>query len=107
MTRGAHKVRFVGAGTIGVAAVWTLAKLVQPVGAGLRSAMLASRERAQGRSALLPRTEQDLPIGLVGLVSLLCVLPVGGLLAQIAHGSGLGDHLAVPGGLRACCTSRS
>jgi len=88
-----HKVRFVGAGTIGVAAVWTLAKLVKPVAAGLRSAMVASRARAAGNAALLPRTEQDLPIGLVGLVSLLCVLPVGGLLAQIAHGSGLGDHL--------------
>jgi putative OPT family oligopeptide transporter len=56
--------------------------------------MVASRARAAGNAAMLPRTEQDLPIGLVGLVSLLCVLPVGGLLAQIAHGSGLGDHLA-------------
>jgi putative OPT family oligopeptide transporter len=89
-----HKVRFVGAGTIGVAAVWTLAKLVKPVVAGLRSAMVASRARAAGNAALLPRTEQDIPIGLVGVVSLLCVLPVGVLLAQFALGSGLGDHLA-------------
>jgi putative OPT family oligopeptide transporter len=88
-----HKVRFVGAGTIGVAAVWTLAKLVKPVAAGLRSAMVASRARAAGQSALLPRTEQDIPIGLVGLVSLLCVLPVGVLLAQFVRSSGLGDHL--------------
>jgi putative OPT family oligopeptide transporter len=88
------KVRFVGAGTIGVAAVWTLAKLVKPVVAGLRSAMLASRARAAGNAALLPRTEQDIPIGLVGVVSLLCVLPVGVLLAQFALSSGLGDHLA-------------
>jgi putative OPT family oligopeptide transporter len=89
-----HKVRFVGAGTIGVAAVWTLAKLVKPVVAGLRSAMVASRARAAGNAALLPRTEQDIPIGLVGVISLLCVLPVGVLLAQFALGSGLGDHLA-------------
>jgi putative OPT family oligopeptide transporter len=89
-----HKVRFVGAGTIGVAAVWTLAKLVKPVAAGLRSAMVASRARAAGQSALLPRTEQDIPIGLVGVASLLCVLPVGVLLAQFATGSGLGRHLA-------------
>ena len=89
-----HKVRFVGAGTIGVAAVWTLAKLVKPVVAGLRSAMVASRARAAGNAALLPRTEQDIPIGLVGVVSLLCVLPVGVLLAQFALSSGLGDHLA-------------
>ncbi len=89
-----HKVRFVGAGTIGVAAVWTLAKLVKPVAAGLRSAMVASRARAAGNAALLPRTEQDIPIGVVGVVSLLCVLPVGVLLGQFALASGLGDHLA-------------
>jgi putative OPT family oligopeptide transporter len=89
-----HKVRFVGAGTIGVAAVWTLAKLVKPVVAGLRSAMVAARARAAGQSALLPRTEQDIPIGLVGIASLLCVLPVGVLLAQFVSGSGLGDHMA-------------
>jgi putative OPT family oligopeptide transporter len=88
-----HKVRFVGAGTIGVAAVWTLAKLVKPVTAGLRSAMLASRTRAQGNAATLARTEQDIPIGIVGLISLLCVLPVGVLLAQFVAGSGLGEHL--------------
>src|SRR5580658_7409915 len=88
-----HKVRFVGAGTIGVAAVWTLAKLVKPVVAGLRSAMVAARARAAGQSALLPRTEQDIPIGIVGVASLLCVLPVGALLAQLATQSGLGEHL--------------
>src|SRR5580704_16303532 len=88
-----HKVRFVGAGAIGVAAVWTLAKLVKPVVAGLRSAMVAARARAAGQSALLPRTEQDIPIGIVGIASLLCVLPVGVLPAQLAMQSGLGDHL--------------
>ena len=88
-----HKVRFVGAGTIGVAAIWTLAKLVKPVVAGLRSAMVAARTRAQGNAALLPRTEQDIPIGIVGLGSLLCVLPAGVLLAQFVASSGLGDHM--------------
>ena len=89
-----HKVRFVGAGTIGVAAVWTLGKLAKPVIAGLRSAMVASRTRAQGNAALLPRTEQDIPIGVVGIVSLLCLLPAGVLLAQFVTGSGLTASLA-------------
>jgi len=88
-----HKVRFLGAGTIGVAAIWTLAKLVKPVAAGLRSALVASRTRAAGNAALLPRTEQDIPIGLVGVASVLCVLPVAVLLAQFVSGAGLGDHL--------------
>ncbi len=88
-----HKVRFVGAGTIGVAAVWTLAKLVKPVVAGLASAMAASRARAAGNAAMLPRTEQDIPIGLVGLVTLACLIPTGWLLANFVNSSGLGDHL--------------
>jgi len=88
-----HKVRFVGAGTIGVAAVWTLAKLVRPVIAGLTSAMAASRARAEGKASSLPRTEQDIPIGWVALFSLLCMVPVGGLLVHFANISGLGDHL--------------
>ena len=88
-----HQVRFVGAGTIGVAAVWTLAKLVKPVIAGLRSAMAASRARAAGNAALLPRTEQDIPIGYVALVSLVCMVPIGALIANFSAGSGLGDHM--------------
>lgn len=87
-----HKVRFVGAGTIGVAAVWTLGKLVGPVVAGLRSALAASRARAAGQAALLPRTEQDIPIGTVALVSLVCMVPVGMLLAHFGNASGLGAY---------------
>jgi putative OPT family oligopeptide transporter len=88
-----HQVRFVGAGTIGVAAVWTLAKLIKPVVAGLRSAMAASRARAAGNAALLPRTEQDIPIGYVALVSLACMVPIGALIANFSAGSGLGGHM--------------
>ena len=88
-----HKVRFVGAGTIGIASVWTLGKLVSPVVAGLRSALVASRARAAGQGALLPRTEQDIPIGLVGLVSLACIVPSALLLADFASRAGLGNHL--------------
>ncbi|MEO5622464.1 MAG: oligopeptide transporter, OPT family [Dokdonella sp.] len=98
-----HKVRFVGAGTIGVAAVWTLAKLVKPVISGLASAMAASRTRSAGNAASLPRTEHDIPIGQVGLISLACLVPIGFLLANFAStaGSGLGDHmlLLVGGGV--------
>jgi len=88
-----HQVRFVGAGTIGVAAVWTLAKLIKPVIAGLRSAIAASQARAAGNAALLPRTEQDIPIGYVAAVSLACMVPIGALIANFSAGSGLGDHM--------------
>ena len=90
-----HYVRFVGAGTIGVAAIWTLAKLVKPVVGGLTGAMRASRARKEGKLDTLPRTEHDMPIGTVGLITLACLVPVGYLLWQFADGAGLGDHAAL------------
>jgi putative OPT family oligopeptide transporter len=91
-----HQVRFVGAGTIAVAAVWTLAKLVKPVMAGLSSAMAASRARvASGGQQMLPRVERDIPIGLVGLISLVCMAPIGFLLADFSTSSGLGEHMLI------------
>jgi putative OPT family oligopeptide transporter len=95
------QVRFIGAGMIGVAAIWTLAKLVKPVISGLASAMAASRVRAAGNAASLPRTEQDIPIGIVGIISLLCLLPITWLLHDFSMTSGLGAHawLLAIGGL--------
>ncbi len=96
-----HYVRFVGAGTIGVAAIWTLAKLVKPVVSGLASAMAASRVRKAGKADTLPRTEQDMPIGIVGLIVLICMLPIAWLLGHFSVVSGLGSHttLLVVGGV--------
>jgi len=86
-----HQVRFVGAGTIAVAAIWTLLKLVKPVVSGLASAMAASRVRREGQGALLPRTERDIPIGTVGLMMLACFVPIALLLGYFSTESGLGD----------------
>ncbi len=91
----ASRVRFVGAGTIGVAAIWTLAKLVQPVLSGLRGAMAAARTRKAGQAHLLPRTEQDLPIGLVGLITLLCLLPIAWMLVHFGLAAGLRAQLTL------------
>jgi putative OPT family oligopeptide transporter len=87
-----HYIRYVGAGAIGISAIWTLATLVRPVLAGLASAMAASRVRKAGQAHTLPRTEQDIPIGMVALVSLLCLLPVVWLFRHFALISGLGSH---------------
>ena len=96
-----HQVRYLGAGAIGVAAIWTLAKLIKPVVSGLASAMAASRVRKAGQAASLPRTERDIPIGLVGLITVACLVPIGWLLGDFSFASGLGDHVAllVVGGL--------
>src|SRR5437588_3374487 len=87
------KVRFVGAGAIGVSAIWTLLKLLKPVARGLTSAMAASRARKAGKADTLPITERDIPIGIVGLVTLVCMLPIAWLLGYFGNTSGLGAHL--------------
>jgi putative OPT family oligopeptide transporter len=87
------KVRFVGAGAIGVSAIWTLLKLVRPVAHGLAGAMAASRARKAGRADMLPITERDIPIGIVGLVTLVCMLPIAWLLGYFGNTSGLGAHV--------------
>ena len=92
-TTWSHKVRFLGAGAIGVSAIWTLLKLVKPVASGLASAMAASRARKAGKADTLPITERDIPIGIVGIVTLVCMLPIGWLLGYFGTISGLGAQL--------------
>jgi len=74
------KARMVGAGTIGVAAIWTLLKIIGPIISGIKSALVASRERKAGRADQLPLTERDIPIGLVTGTILLSMIPIGLLL---------------------------
>ena len=88
----AHYVRFLGAGTIGVAAVWTLGTLVRPVIKGLAAAMASSRVRQSGQGHTLARTEHDIPMRTVGLISLICLVPVAGLLWHFSRISGLGSE---------------
>src|SRR5580698_3775026 len=73
-----HQVRFIGAGAIGVAALWSLGRLARPVVLGVTSALAASRRRREAATDL-PRTERDLPIGIVALVSLACLIPLAAL----------------------------
>ena len=89
------QVRFMGAGTIGIAAIWTIAKLAKPVYAGIASSLAASRRlaEAKGDASALPRTERDLPIGIVALISLACFIPLAFLFAIFLHGSALAPLL--------------
>ncbi|KQU48173.1 peptide transporter [Sphingomonas sp. Leaf339] len=90
-------VRFFGAGVIGIAAIWTLLRIIGPVINGIRSALAASRARRGG--AIIADTERDLPIGLVGLVSILMMIPIGLLLWSVIAGGPLaGSEAALIGG---------
>ncbi|KQN77971.1 peptide transporter [Duganella sp. Leaf61] len=88
------EVRMIGAGVIGVAAIITLAGLAKPIIGGLKSAMDTAR-RAKLDGAVIDRTEQDIPIFMVGLVTLLAMVPAGWLLASFLQGGPLAE-LALP-----------
>ncbi|NLS27787.1 hypothetical protein S2M10_27890 [Sphingomonas sp. S2M10] len=74
-------VRFLGAGTIGMAAIWTLLKIIGPVVGGIRSSLRASAAARSG--AVVPIGERDLPITIVAVVTLGMLLPIGWLLWSV------------------------
>ena len=78
------KVRFVGAGAIGVAAVWTLLKVIGPIARGIVAAMASTRARRAGGQDSVELTERDIPITIVGAVIVLSMLPIGLLLYAFA-----------------------
>jgi putative OPT family oligopeptide transporter len=98
------KVRLIGAGAIGLAAIWSLLKLVKPVLGGLTSAFAASKARKGGNLHLLPRTEHDIPIGIVGAITLISFAPIAWLFGHLANAGGLGAQMwpLVIGGLLYC-----
>jgi len=89
----AHKVRFIGAGAIGIAAIWTLAKLAVPVARGVVSALAASRAIAAGEGATLARTERDIPLGVVGVLFIACLVPLAALSVAFLYGGALAGSI--------------
>ncbi|WP_448221411.1 OPT family oligopeptide transporter [Gordonia iterans] len=74
----AGDVRFIGAGAIAVAAVWTLLTLIVPIVRGIVDSVASARKRRGGE--LVDITERDIPIQYVGGVVLISMIPVGWLL---------------------------
>jgi len=94
-----QKARMVGAGTIGVAAIWTLLKIIGPIVAGIRSALVASAERKAGRAAELPLTERDMPIGIVTGTILLSMIPIGLLLFAFGNSAPISGNAGLTVGI--------
>lgn len=82
-------VRFFGAGVIGVAAIWTLLRLLGPILKGIKGALAASSKRSGGEE--LPLVERDIPIGRVAAVILLMLIPIAFLLWQFLSTTPLAD----------------
>ena len=78
------RVRFLGAGAIGVAAIWSLIKLVRPVLGGLIATARAGSVAGTGQ-----QDDRDLSLGLIGLLSLGCLVLIGWLLRDFIQGTPL------------------
>lgn len=67
------QVRFIGAGVIGVGAIWTLATLFMPMARGVKASFSALSKAGKARAGQAPRTERDLSAGWISLVTLVLV----------------------------------
>ncbi len=79
-----QQVRFIGAGTIGVAALWTLLKIVGPIVKGIKGSIASSRARGAGEVVELG--ERDLSFSIVAGTILGSLIPIAGLLWFFAQG---------------------
>ncbi|HET9765922.1 MAG TPA: oligopeptide transporter, OPT family [Thermoanaerobaculia bacterium] len=78
------QVRFIGAGCIAIAAIWTLAKLAKPVVGGLVSTLRSSRATATG-----DERDRDLEPGWIIGLTALCLVLSGGLAWMFVQGTPL------------------
>ncbi|MES1156290.1 MAG: oligopeptide transporter, OPT family [Alphaproteobacteria bacterium] len=96
-----HRVRYVGAGVIGVAAIWSLIKLVGPVVGGMIETARASRN-AKGATGAYE--DRDIPgVWIVG-VSLISLVGVAAILWQFINGTPLAPiaPVLIAGGVVFC-----
>ncbi len=82
-------VRFVGAGAMAVAAVWTLAKIAVPIARGIKEAVVSTRARRQGQ---VPVAERDLSMRIVGGVILVSMVPIGLLLWRFLRSTAISHN---------------
>ncbi len=82
-----HQVRFMGAGVIGVAAIWSLAGLMGPTIAGVRDSLAASR-RAPGEAGA-DETDRDMAPLTILAVFAVALLAMAAVFAAFLSGSGL------------------
>ena len=87
MTVWRTQVRFIGAGTIGVAAIYTLIRLTKPVVGGLVSTLAASRAATTG-----DETDRDMSPGWILGLTVACLALAGWLAYAFAQSSVLAPH---------------
>ncbi len=82
-----HQVRFIGAGTIAVAAVWTLATLAPSIGRGLAGTLASLRQPSQTATE---RTERDLDGRIILALTGLAILGLFLIFTRFLHAASIG-----------------
>lgn len=72
----AKDIRFIGVGAMAVAALWTLVILMKPIAKGLKSSFVQMQTVKKSSYSAIKRTDFDLPIHYVILVSLILMIPL-------------------------------
>ncbi len=75
-----HNARFIGAGAIGVCAIWSLIKLVKPLIDGMTATMKARAEAPIDDVAQAAHDDRDIPMSAIGAISLVCLALIGWLI---------------------------
>ena len=89
-TTFSSEIRFIGVGTMAVAALWTLIKIAGPVVKGVSASLASSRKRAAGNEVDV--TERDIPFPIVLGTILVSMLPIGFLLWDFQQGTDIHEH---------------
>jgi putative OPT family oligopeptide transporter len=87
-------VRFIGAGAIGISAIWTLAKLARPVVSGLLTAVSSSRAPGAG-----DELDRDLAPRWIIVLTVTCLVVAGALSHAFARSTTLAPHAAMLAGI--------
>ncbi|GAA1457177.1 OPT family oligopeptide transporter [Williamsia maris] len=85
-------VRFIGAGAIAVAAVWTLVTIIRPIVTGIIESARSARLRRGGTEVEV--VERDIPIQIVAAVTVFMLIPIGFLLWDFTSDTALNGGAA-------------
>lgn len=86
-------IRFIGVGTMAIAAIWTLLKIAAPIAVGIRQSLASSSARKSGSAVDV--TERDIPFPYVATTIVAFMVPIALLLWDFVRGTDIHDHMAV------------
>ncbi|WP_392563716.1 oligopeptide transporter, OPT family [Orbus wheelerorum] len=88
----AHDVRFIGAGTLAIAAMWTLLTLIKPVIEGLKISF--GSFKSENSNTKVPRTEQDLSPKTIVMIMVAMLVILLGTFYSFVSDSGVSTGVA-------------